>query len=69
MPTNSALYGKSYRKYGISLIENSRRIYDELVEQEIIPAMELEQEATINEKEMVEVVESLIQLLRSWTKK
>ena len=43
----------------ISLIENSRRIYDELVEQEIIPAMELEQEATINEKEMVEVVEKL----------
>lgn len=60
---------KAVEKYGISLIENSRRIYDELVEQEIIPAMELEQEATINEKEMVEVVESLIQLLRLWTKK
>lgn len=30
-----------------------------MVEQEIIPAMELEQEATINEKEMVEVVEKL----------
>lgn len=41
---------KAVEKYGISLIENSRRIYDELVEQEIIPAMELEQEATINEK-------------------
>lgn len=69
MPTNSALYGKSCRKYGISLIENSRRIYDELVEQEIIPAMELEQEATINEKEMVEVVEKLDSAIEVMDKK
>ena len=55
----SFVWKKSVEKYGISLIENSRRMYDELVEQEIIPAMELEQEATINEKEMVEVVEKL----------
>ena len=55
----SFVWKKAVEKYGISLIENSRRIYDELVEQEIIPAMELEQEATINEKEMVEVVEKL----------
>ena len=55
----SFVWKKSVEKYGISLIENSRRIYDELVEQEIIPAIELEQEATINEKEMVEVVEKL----------
>lgn len=55
----SFVWKKAVEKYGISLIENSRRIYDELVEQEIIPAMELEQEATINEKEMVEVAEKL----------
>lgn len=60
---------KSCRKYGISLIENSRRIYDELVEQEIIPAMELEQEATINEKEMVEVVEKLDSAIEVMDKK
>lgn len=52
MPTNSVLFGKN-------LIENSRKIYDELVEQKIIPAMELEEEAAINEEEMVAVVEKL----------
>lgn len=60
---------KAVEKYGISLIENSRRIYDELVEQEIIPAMELEQEATINEKEMVEVVEKLDSAIEVMDKK
>lgn len=65
----SFVWKKAVEKYGISLIENSRRIYDELVEQEIIPAMELEQEATINEKRWLRWSKSLIQLLRLWTKK
>lgn len=65
----SFVWKKAVEKYGISLIENSRRIYDELVEQEIIPAMELEQEATINEKEMVEVVEKLDSAIEVMDKK
>ena len=55
----SFVWKKSIEKYGKNLIENSKRIYDELVEQEIIPAMELEKEVTINEEEMVAVVEKL----------
>ena len=55
----SFVWKKSIEKYGKNLIENSKRIYDELVEQEIIPAIELEKEVTINEEEMVAVVEKL----------
>lgn len=55
----SFVWKKAVEKYGKSLIENSRRIYDELVEQEVIPAMELEEETTIKEDEMVAVAEKL----------
>lgn len=53
------VWKKAVERYGASLIENSKRIYDELVEQEVIPAMELEEESAINEEEMVAVVEKL----------
>ena len=55
----SFVWKKAVEKYGKSLRENSRRIYDELVEQEVIPAMELEEETTIKEDEMVAVAEKL----------
>ena len=55
----SFVWKKAVERYGRNLIENSRRIYDELVEQKVIPAMELEQEASINEEEMAAVVEKL----------
>ena len=55
----SFVWKKSVEKYGKNLIENSRRMYDELVEEKIIPAMELEEEAVISEEEMTEVVEKL----------
>lgn len=53
------IWKKAVERYGASLIENSKRIYDELVEQEVIPAMELEEESAINEEEMIAVVEKL----------
>ena len=53
------VWKKAVERYGASLVENSKRIYDELVEQEVIPAMELEEESAINEEEMVAVVEKL----------
>lgn len=65
----SFVWKKAVERYGRNLIENSRRIYDELVEQKIIPAMELEQEATINEEEIVAVVEKLDEAIDAMDKK
>ncbi len=65
----SFVWKKAVERYGRNLIENSRRIYVELVEQKIIPAMELEQEATINEEEIVAVVEKLDEAIDAMDKK
>lgn len=43
----SFVWKKAVERYGRNLIEKSRQMYDELVEQEIIPAMELEQEDVV----------------------
>lgn len=64
----SFVWKKAVERYGKNLIENSRRIYDELVEQEVIPAMKLEEEATIKEDEMVAVAEKLDEAIEAMDK-
>src|SRR5690625_5225001 len=53
------VWRKSTEKYSDSLIEKSNYLYDELLEKEIIPAIERESEEELSVQEMEEVVEKL----------
>ena len=53
------VWRKSTEKYNASLIEKSNQLYDELLEKEIIPEIERENEEELSVKEMEKVVEKL----------
>src|SRR5690625_4769636 len=63
------VWRKSVEKYSDKLIEKSNQLYDELLEKEIIPAIERETEAELSVKEMEEVVEKLDEKVEEYDKK
>ncbi|WP_269409680.1 IS1182 family transposase [Lentibacillus daqui] len=63
------VWRKSVEKYSDKLIEKSNQLYDELLEKEIIPAIERETEEELSVKEMGEVVEKLDEKVEEYDKK
>ncbi len=63
------VWRKSVEKYSDKLIEKSNQLYDELLEKEIIPAIERENEEELSVKEMEEVVEKLDDKVEEYDKK
>ncbi|WP_269410434.1 IS1182 family transposase [Lentibacillus daqui] len=63
------VWRKSVEKYSDKLIEKSNQLYDELLEKEIIPAIERETEEKLSVKEMEEVVEKLDEKVEEYDKK
>ena len=63
------VWRKSIERYRDKLIEWSNQLYDELLEKEIIPAIERENEEELSVKEMEEVVEKLDEKVEEYDKK
>ncbi|WP_230199721.1 IS1182 family transposase [Bacillus andreraoultii] len=63
------VWRKSIERYSDKLIEKSNQLYDELLEKEIIPAIEREKEEELSVKEMEEVVEKLDEKIEEYNKK
>ena len=55
----SFVWRKSTERYSEKLIEKSNQLYDELLEKEIIPAIERENEEELSVQELEEIVEKL----------
>ncbi|MFS0612652.1 IS1182 family transposase [Bacillus subtilis] len=62
------VWRKSVERYSDKLIEKSNQLYDELLEKEIIPAIEREKEEELSVKEMEEVVEKLDDKIEEYNK-
>ncbi|WP_339212409.1 IS1182 family transposase [Ornithinibacillus sp. FSL M8-0202] len=63
------VWRKSVEKYSNKLIEKSNQLYNELLEKEIIPAMELENEEELSVEEMKEIVEKLDEKIGEYDEK
>lgn len=63
------VWRKSTERYHANLIEKSNQMYDELLEKEIIPEIERENEEELSVKEMEEVVEKLDDKIEKYNKK
>src|SRR5699024_3164894 len=63
------VWRKSVEKYSSNLIEKSNLMYDELLEKEIIPAIERENEEELSVKEIETIVEKLDDSIDTYTKK
>jgi transposase len=62
------VWRKSVERYSDKLIEKSNQLYDELLEKEIIPAIEREKKEELSVKEMEEVVEKLDEKIEEYNK-
>ena len=62
------VWRKSTERYSASLIEKSNQLYDELLEKEIIPEIERENEEELSVEEMEDVVEKLDEKIEKYTK-
>lgn len=63
------VWRKSIEKYSASLIEKSNQMYDEMLEKQIIPAIERENLDELSSKELAEVVEKLDEKVEEYDKK
>ena len=63
------VWRKSVERYSSNLIEKSNVMYDELLEKEIIPAIERENEEELSVKEIETIVEKLDDTIDIYTKK
>src|SRR5699024_6444920 len=63
------VWRKSVERYSSNLIEKSNLMYDELLEKEIIPAIERENEEELSVKEIETIVEKLDDSIDTYTKK
>ena len=63
------VWRKSVERYSSNLIEKSNVMYDELLEKEIIPAIERENEEELSVKEIETIVEKLDDSIDTYTKK
>src|SRR5699024_11537941 len=64
-----SVWRKSVERYSSNLIEKSNLMYDELLEKEIIPAIERENEEELSVKEIETIVEKLDDSIDTYTKK
>ena len=63
------VWKKSIKKFSDKLIENSNKMYDELLEKEIIPAIERENSEELSVHEMEEIVEKLDEKVNEYNQK
>src|SRR5699024_10752891 len=63
------VWRKSVERYSSNLIEKSNLMYDELLEKEIIPVIERENEEELSVKEIETIVEKLDDTIDTYTKK
>ncbi|MCM3742450.1 IS1182 family transposase, partial [Oceanobacillus luteolus] len=63
------VWRKSTEKYSDNLIEKSNQLYDELLEKEIIPAIERENQEELSVQEMEKVVEKLDEKMEEYNEK
>src|SRR5699024_7819582 len=63
------VWRKSVERYSSNLIEKSNLMYDELLEKEIIPAIERENEEELSVKEIETIVEKLDDSIDTYKKK
>jgi len=63
------VWRKSIERYNEKLIEKSNQLYDELLEKEIIPAIERENEEELSVQEMEKVVEKLDERIEEYNEK
>src|SRR5690625_6154915 len=63
------VWRKSVERYSSNLIEKSNVMYDELLEKEIIPAIERENEEELSVKEIETIVEKLDDTIDTYTKR
>src|SRR5699024_2540870 len=63
------VWRKSVERYSSNLIEKSNLMYDELLEKEILPAIERENEEELSVKEIENIVEKLDDTIDTYTKK
>jgi len=61
------VWRKSVEKYSASLVEKSEKLYDELVDQQIIPEIKRESPEELSTEELVEVVEKLEETVETFT--
>ncbi|MGD7046574.1 IS5/IS1182 family transposase, partial [Jeotgalibacillus proteolyticus] len=61
------VWRKSVEKYSASLVEKSEKLYDELVNQQIIPEIKRESPEELSTEELVEVVEKLEETVETFT--
>src|SRR5690625_1779251 len=62
------VWRKSIEKYSSSLVEKSNLMYDELLEKEIIPSIERENEEELSIKEIEVIVEKLNETIDTYTR-
>jgi len=65
----SFVWKKSIKNYSDKLIENSNKMYDELLEKEIIPEIKRESTDELTSDELEEIVEKLEEKVDEYTKK
>lgn len=63
------VWKKSIQKYSDKLVENSNKMYNELLENEIIPAIERENFEELSVHEMKEIVEKLDEKINEYNQK
>src|SRR5699024_12308331 len=63
------VWRKSVERYRSNLIEKSNLMYDELLEKEIIPAIEREKEEELSMKEIETIVEKIDDSIHTYRKK
>src|SRR5699024_11800391 len=63
------VWRKSTERYHSNLVEKSNQMYDELLEKEIIPEIERENEEELSVKEIETIVEKLNDTIDTYTKK
>lgn len=63
------VWRKSVERYNDKLIEKSNQLYDELLEKEIIPAMERENKEELSVGEMEEIIENLDEKIEAYDEK
>ncbi|MYL47780.1 IS5/IS1182 family transposase, partial [Virgibacillus halodenitrificans] len=63
------VWKKSVERYSAGLVERSNRMYEELLEKEIIPEIERESSEELSEQELSSVIENLNETVQSYDEK
>lgn len=63
------VWKKAVEKHYISLIEKSNQLYNELLEKQVIPEMEKENDEQLSVKELTQIAEKLDEVIEDYTQK